>query len=115
MKNRLKSLLHALRGLKKAFTSDLNFRLEVWGSLVFILFGYYMFPLLDYEILFLILSYFLILITELVNTAFEEALDKLHPEHDERIGASKDIAAAAVLMSVVFAAVVFVAIYLNHF
>jgi diacylglycerol kinase len=56
--------------------------------------------------LFLALSYALILITELQNTSFEKALDRLHPELHDDIGASKDIAAAAVLTAGLFALVV---------
>lgn len=37
------------------------------------------------------------LITELQNSSFELALDRLHPELHDTIGKSKDMAAGAVL------------------
>jgi diacylglycerol kinase len=44
-------------------------------------------------------TYILILITELQNSALEYALDHLHPDTHENIGRSKDMAAAAVLLA----------------
>jgi len=101
---------NALRGVLIAYSGDRNFKLQVWGGLFFLAFGYFMRPLTDAELLFLVLSYALILITELQNTSFEVALDRLHPEHHEEIGASKDIAATAVLIAGIFAGVVVVTI-----
>lgn len=114
MKNRIQSIKHALRGFRKAYKNDTNFRLEVWGGSLFIGFGYFLWPLEVYEILFLALSYILILTTELINTAFETAFKRLHPEHDEFIGASKDIAAAAVFSSAIFAGIVVSVIFFNN-
>jgi diacylglycerol kinase len=74
-----------------------------------------MWPLTQTEILFLALSYALILITELQNTSFEKALDKLHPELHDDIGASKDIAAAAVLTAGLFALCVVLVISAERF
>lgn len=106
---------NAIKGFCSAYKSDLNFKLEVWSSLFFLGFGYFMWPLSQTEILFLTLSYALILITELQNTSFEKALDRLHPELHDDIGASKDIAASAVLIAGLFALVVVLLILTNHF
>ena len=45
----------------------------------------------------------LVMATELFNTAIETLADRLHPELHPEIGAVKDIAAAAVLMSSIIA------------
>lgn len=115
MKRLIKSFGHALNGFKEAYISDKNVRFELWGVLILIGFIYVMPPLEIYELLFLILAYFIILIAEFVNTAFERAFAKLHPAYDKMIGASKDIAAAAVLLGVVFAGIVVLFILFNHF
>jgi len=106
MRKIISSLIYAINGLRSAYKHDTSFRLEIWGSLIFIVFVYASWPLEKYELLFLVLAYALILIAELINTAFERALEKLHPEHDALIGLSKDIAAAAVLVAIIFAIVV---------
>lgn len=46
-----------------------------------------------------ILSAALVLALELVNSALEYLLDRLHPAHSREIGAAKDAAAGAVLLA----------------
>lgn len=46
-----------------------------------------------------ILSAALVLVLELVNSALEYALDRLHPAYSLEIGAAKDAVAAAVLVA----------------
>ena len=110
----VRSVGYSINGLKNAYRRDKSFRMEVWGSVAFLAFGYLFWPLEPYEFLFLSLSFCLILIAELINTAFERALERLHPEHHELIGASKDIASAAVLIAFVFAIIVGLTIIINH-
>lgn len=105
---------NALNGFRSAYKGDWNFKLQVWSGVFFLGFGYFMRPLSDTESFFLVLSYALILITELQNTSFEVALDRIHPGHHEDIGASKDIAAAAVLVAGIFAGIVVVTILLGR-
>jgi diacylglycerol kinase len=94
---------HAIRGLYFGLKHDFGFRTQVYGiGLAVALALYFFSPLSAIEGLFLILAFFLILITELQNSALEIALDKLHPELHEAIGKSKDLAAAAVLLAGVF-------------
>ena len=109
-----RSFVNAFKGLKYAYQDDKSFQLEVFGSVILIFVGYIFWPLETTELLFLILSYLLILTTELINTAIEKAFEKLHPGHDELVGASKDIASSAVLMAFIFTAVVIVSIIINH-
>lgn len=109
-----RSFWYSINGLIHAYRHDKSFYIEVWSSLLFIAFIFVFWPLEYYELLFVILSYILILIAELINTAFERALERLHPERHELIGASKDIASAAVLMAVVFAGAVAAVIAYSH-
>ena len=104
MKFWIDRLSHPLRGLKYAFTHDFAVRFEVivFGiigiPLVYLLFG----PLSSTELLLLIFCWFFIVVTEIQNSAIEIALDKVHPEHHEAIGRSKDLASAAVVWAGVF-------------
>ena len=68
------------------------------------------FPLTLYDILFLLLAWFLILITEMQNSAIEAALDRLHPELHDSIKQSKDLAAGAVLLAGFFLTTVITAL-----
>ncbi len=104
MKYWLKRLSHPLRGLRYAFTQDFAVRFEtvVFGIIgipaVYFLFGPFSAP----ELLLLIFCWFFIVVTEIQNTSIEVALTKLHPEQDEAIGRSKDLASGAVVCAFVF-------------
>lgn len=93
----------ALKGLGHAYKHDQSFRMETWGVFGYAIIVALAWPLIQTEWLFLILSYSLILITELVNTSVEHMLSRLHPEDHEIIGRSKDIASASVFIAFVFA------------
>jgi diacylglycerol kinase (ATP) len=101
---------YAFKGFCSAFHSDRNFRLQVYAAPFYFLFAWLVWPLTQTEILFLVLSYSLILGTELQNTSFEKALDRLHPELHDEIGASKDMAAASVLTAGIFSLIVILVI-----
>jgi len=109
------SVHNATAGLAHAYKWDKSFRMEVWGSVGFIIVGALLWPLSGVEFILLTLAYLLILITELINTAVEQMLERLHPERHELIGKSKDIASAAVLMAFVFAIVVVVVMVQPNF
>lgn len=98
---------YAITGLRHAYKKDLSFRLELHVVLpAYLILGWFLAPFQAWELIVYIFSYLLILIVELVNTAFETMLDKLHPEKHDTIGKSKDISSSAVLLAFVFAAVV---------
>ncbi len=111
----IRSIGYSLDGLRYAYRHDLSFRMETWGSIAFFLFGYLLWPLTSIEFLFLTLSLLLIFITELINTAFERSLERLHPQRHELIGMSKDIASSAVLLAFIFAIIVALTILFRRF
>lgn len=98
IKHHSKRFVYPVKGIIYALRKDRSYRFQFYGvaSLlaVFILF---LRPLTQVEMLFIGLAYALILITELQNSSFEAALDRLHPELHDDIGHSKDMAAGAVL------------------
>lgn len=105
---------HALSGILSATKNDLSFRIDLLLGLVFLSIGYLLWPLTTPEILILLLSWVLILITELQNTSIETALDRIHPERHREIGMSKDIAAGAVFIAWCFACVVVVMLFVGN-
>jgi diacylglycerol kinase len=111
LQKQLQRLAHAFRGLHHAVRTDFSFETQVFGGIIILtLFWYFFKPFAQTEIFFLGLAWTLILITELQNTSFEEALDRLHPELHESIGRSKDMAAGAVLIAGFFMVFVMVSI-----
>ncbi|MFM2340205.1 MAG: hypothetical protein RLZZ360_841 [Candidatus Parcubacteria bacterium] len=97
----------AVNGIRYAIRTDKSFRLQWYGIGSVIAFAIVILtPVSNTELLFLLLAYFLILITELQNSALEYALDHLHPETHDNIGRSKDMAAGAVLLAGIFLVIV---------
>jgi diacylglycerol kinase len=104
MKNIIARLSHPLRGLLYAITRDRSFQSQFIGGILFLFLTWLLFsPLAPWEWLFVGLCWTLILITELQNSALEEALNRIHPELHENIGHSKDMAAGAVLLAAAYA------------
>lgn len=93
-----KRFVYPVKGILYALRNDRSYRFQVYtGATAIALFVYFVRPLNQTEMLFLGLAYVLILITELQNSSFEAALDRIHPERHDEIGRSKDMAAGAVL------------------
>jgi undecaprenol kinase len=95
----LSSLLHLLfkdRGLQAIL---------LVGGIGILLLQHFFGPVTDEGNLLLTLAFFLVVITELQNSALETALDKVHPDRHADIGRSKDIAAASVLCAATFSLV----------
>ena len=98
----LDRILHAagysLAGLRAAYTGESAFRQEAWLTLV-------MAPLAFWlgrswvEVALLLGSLLLVLIVELLNSAVEAAVDRISFDHHELSKRSKDIASAAVMLS----------------
>lgn len=111
----LRRFTFAFAGVFYAIRTDFSFRTQlILGTVTVIIVNYLFWPLTTVELLFLILSLFLILITELQNSAFEAALNRLHPEIHQEIGRSKDMAAGAVLLAGGFLLAVLAIISYNH-
>lgn len=102
-------VIHAARyswqGLQAAFKHEAAFRQELALAVILIPLAVWMTkdPL---ELSFLVGSLFLILIVELVNSAIEAIVDRFGGEHHELSGRAKDIGSAAVLISLLNAALI---------
>ncbi|MDQ3244947.1 MAG: diacylglycerol kinase family protein [bacterium] len=108
---RIKSSTHAWRGLGILIKTTHNF----WGHLFFSLLAIYLGFILSLSLiewLFIILSIFIVFITEALNTAFEIDIDLTSPQYHPYARDTKDIAAGAVLLSVFLAIIVGMVIFL---
>jgi diacylglycerol kinase len=85
-------------GLKFAVQHDRSVALQMIVSLVVLAISFWLREWFDFVFILVITGY--MLITEIFNSAIEAICDYVQPEHDPRIGAIKDVAAAAVGISV---------------
>lgn len=111
-----RSVRFAVKGFSHAYRSDRSFHMEVnYGLPIYVALGYFLWPFQMGEFLIFFFSYIFILTVELVNTSIELLLDRLHPEQHELIGKSKDVASAAVGVSLIFAVIVVGALCYSRF
>ena len=115
LQKQLRRFSFASAGIRYAVRTDKSFRLQWYGiGTVVALALFVLSPLTATEFLFIVLAYFLILITELQNSALEYALDHLHPETHDNIGRSKDMAAGSVLLAGLFLLIVLLVLTLTR-
>lgn len=108
---RIKSSTHAWRGLGILFKTTHN----LWGHIFFALLAIYLGFILNIsqgEWLAIVLSIFIVLITEAVNTAIEVDIDLTSPNYHPYARDTKDIAAGAVSLSVIMSLCVAIIVFL---
>ena len=109
-----KNTSYALDGFKHAVKTETSFKLELLIALV-------VFPviyLLPFELIFklvLVITYFLIMIAELLNSAVENVVDLVTQDIHPLAKAAKDIGATAVLFTVILHIICWVVIGLHTF
>jgi diacylglycerol kinase len=109
-----RSFAFAFSGLSSALISEKNFRLLWLCALGASLFNYLISFDIFYQIIF-ILVIFIILASELFNSALESCCDNQTLEHNLLIKKAKDLAAAGVFLLVIAAALFFLLIISHNF
>lgn len=101
---RLKSFVYAYRGLCTLVSTQHNMWIHLLATIVVIGGGFY-FQVTKLDWMFLIIAIMVVWITEAINTAIEFLCNYVSPELQPLIGKTKDIAAAAVLISAIGASI----------
>lgn len=113
MRNRLRSLLFAFRGLRTVFRQERNFQIQTIVALIVVILMF-VFPLTSVERIFLVFIICLVLLLELTNTALEYTLDIFHPRVHPTVGMVKDVMAGAVLVGAITATIIGALIFLPY-
>lgn len=108
-----KSFSYALKGIKRTFLEEQNFKIQTTVAGLVILLGV-IFRITGIEWCLLIFSIILVLLMELVNSAVERATDMLKPRIHEYAKEIKDIMAAAVFLASVAATIIGLIIFLPY-
>ena len=103
-------LKFALKGILSFFLKERNAKIHLFAAILVICAGIY-FNLNLIEWLWIALSITLVFITEMLNSAIELLCDLTKPEHNEKAGRLKDIAAGAVLIAAIFSVIVALIIF----
>jgi len=108
-----KNASYALDGLIHAVKNETSFKLELLIALI-VFPAIYFFPFALIYKLVLVITYFLIMIAELLNSAVENVVDLVTKEIHPLAKAAKDIGATAVLFSVVLHIICWLLIAVNY-
>ena len=96
-----KATRYSMQGLKAAWVHEPSFRQEVRAIAVLTPVSMWLAESVT-QWLWLIFACLLVVITELLNSGIESAVDRWGPEQNELIGRAKDLGSAAVFVSLLF-------------
>ncbi len=100
---------YSCQGLKAAYRHEEAFRQEVWVTILCIPVAFWLAES-GVELALLLGSLFFILIVELLNSSIEAVVDRIGTEHHELSGRAKDIGAAAVMLALLNAVIIWVCV-----
>lgn len=109
--SRLKSFTYASKGILHAVKSEPSLRIHLIAACVVIAFGLIV-KITIVEWLFIIFAIGFVLSAELFNSSVESFVDLVQPEQHKFAGQAKDMAAGAVLISVICAILIGCIIFL---
>ena len=104
------SFQNAFKGIWTAITTQTNLRIHFLVASVIIGLSVY-FEVTNTELLVLMLTIGMVMITEMINTSIEFVCDAVTLDHNEYIKLAKDVAAGSVLMSAIFASLIGIIIF----
>lgn len=104
------ALTHALRGLLVALILERNVRIQFLVLIAAVLL-WWLLSLGNLQLIIILLASAATITMELINSSIEALADVVHPDYDERIQKTKDMAAAAVLVVSIASAAIGVGIF----
>jgi diacylglycerol kinase len=110
----IRSFGYAINGILIAVKEQLNLKIHLLALLCVTVTGFF-FQLNITEWAIILLTFGLVLVAEIFNSAIEYLVDFVSPEHHEKAGKVKDVAAGAVLISAIIAVIVGLLIFGNKF
>lgn len=105
------SFLNALTGIRTAYKSQKNLRIHIVTGIFVIIIGIFL-KVSILEWLILLLTILIVVITEMINTSLEFTVDLCSAEYSKQAKRAKDVSAAGVLITAVFASIIGAIIFL---
>ncbi|MEK7105016.1 MAG: diacylglycerol kinase family protein [Patescibacteria group bacterium] len=106
-----KRFLNAFRGMYVFYKTSRHFYVLIFSAIAVIIFGFY-FKVSSFEWIALIFSIGFVIVSEVFNTAIEIDIDLTSPDYHPFARDTKDVAAAAVVLSIFTAAIVGLIVFL---
>lgn len=109
-----KNFFNAVDGILYCLKTQRNMPI-ILGATLIVFFFSWLFAISVIELLFVITAIFLVIITEVANTAVEKTVDLVTEEYHPLAGLAKDVAAGAVLIAVIYSVVTGLIIFMPKF
>lgn len=109
IKRVIMATLYSYNGIKHSLLREAAFRQEFMLALILIPLAFWL-DVSKLERILMIASLLLVMIVELLNTGIEAAIDRISDERHELSGMAKDVASAAVMLSLLLCAFVWLAV-----
>jgi diacylglycerol kinase (ATP) len=105
---------YSMKGLKAGLINEAAFRQECCLAIIMIIASFWVAK--DYiQVLLLLTGPFLVMTTEILNSAIEAVVDRIGDEYHELSGRAKDMGSAAVFIMLVYTVVVWAVILLHNY
>lgn len=114
LKRLVNAFFYSVAGFKAAWKNEEAFRQEILVGIVVIPAGFLL-GITCTQRAILILSYLIIPLVELLNTAVEATVDRVGMEKHELSGRAKDLGSASVFLSICIALIVWILIACDRF
>jgi diacylglycerol kinase (ATP) len=111
MKKVVRSFGYAFKGVRYAYSTQLNFRIHAAATVLAVALGVAL-NISEVEWLWIAIAITLVIITEMINTALEILTDMVSPEYNPKAGHVKDISAGCVVIAAAFALIAGAVIFL---
>lgn len=109
--HQIKSFNYAIEGILYSFKKGIHFKFHVFTAIVAIVLGI-IYKVSVFEWLILVVTISVVISSEAINTAIEEACDVLHPEHHPGARLAKHCAAGGVLILSIAAIIIGLIIFI---
>ncbi len=113
LKRLAQSLRFAFKGLKHTLLFHQNLKIHLTITVLALTLGL-VFQISLAEWVSLLAAIFLVLVAEMINTAFEEVINLVKEDHSERARIAKDVSAGMVLLAAIFAVLIGAIVFLPH-
>ncbi len=110
IKRLISSFKYAIRGLKKVYKEEQNFRIHVFFTIVVLLLSFY-FQIKLWEFVIIILLIALVLVLEIINSIIERLTDMLKPRIHQYVKDMKDMGAALVFVGAITSLIIGIIIF----
>lgn len=105
------ALKHSIDGIITVVKQERNIKIQLCFALFAIIMGFVL-RVSTYEWLILLMTIFMVLFAELMNTALENTVDIITEEYNEKAKKAKDISSGAVLLLAIMSVIIGIIIFL---